>query len=283
MPMTVNQEYAVNQWPAPLLSGGGVVSINWFPLCWEWIGSSIVMGDRTYTNNIEDNNWIDGGFLVSHLLKRWWFSIEFHISWSDAIDLQNKVDSFKGATGQKNIILSINTGNDIRLMKVNSISTNMDRLSFGSLIQSGTISFEAVSPPRAYSQNIDIKSYNNITTDFIGEVNNFSNAPTYPVYIFQFRDVSDLTQLIRKINWYPITINYNFENNDVLVISADMYNIIQKAGVFVNNEKIDFLWQLTTPLNPEEYSIQNNQIQLITNDDAVYDCDISILSHKMRE
>lgn len=281
--MTVNQEYAVNQWPAPLLSGGGVVSINWFPLCWEWIGSSIIMGDRTYKNNIEDNNWIDGGFLVSHLLKRWWFSIEFHISWSDAIDLQNKVDSFKGATGQKNIILSINTGNDIRLMKVNSISTNMDRLSFGSLIQSGTISFEAVSPPRAYSQNIYIKLYNNITTDFIGEVNNFSNAPTYPVYIFQFRNVTDLTQLIRKINWYPITINYNFENNDVLVISADMYNIIQKAGVFVNNEKIDFLWQLTTPLNPEEYSIQNNQIQLITNDDAVYDCDISILSHKMRE
>jgi hypothetical protein len=280
----INQWNAINQWElSSILSSQSNLSINGFDLCSSWIWTTVNYWDRIYDNTILNNWWVDWWFLVSHLLNRGNVSIDFHIKGTDAVDLQKKIDDFKGATARKDLILTVNVWSDVRKMRVNTTNTILEKRGYWSFIQSWSISFEAVDPPRAWSQSIDLKAYQNITAWFTGEINNFGNAETYPIYIFNFRDITDLTSLTWTVNWYPITINHTFADNDTVVISSDLYSIDQDAGVFINNVAVDFDWQVITPLYPEQFWVETNTLQLSVNPWASFECDISILSHKMRE
>lgn len=280
--MAINQQ-SINQGAlSPTLQGQGSLSLNGFSMCSEWIGTSLFVGDRSYNNKIESNGWVDGGYVVSHLLQWSEIAIDFHIRGADKVDLQKKIDRFKWATARKNMILTTNVGDDIRKMRVNTTETRLGRRGFGSLIQSGTISFEAVDPPRARSQNVRTKAYSSITWDFSGEVNNFGNANAYPVYLFIF-NTANISELTWTVNGYPVKITEAITDGDILTISADLYQLEKKAGVYINGSPVDFDGQVTVPLYPEEYGVENNTIWLSLNNGATCECDISILFHEMRE
>lgn len=256
------------------------ITLWWFVLCSENSGVTVQYNDRKYENNFYSNQFIDWQRLISHLVKEKRLSIDFALRSDTNENLQLVIDDFKSKTAWHNtngiIPFTINVSWETRVLQVitDEIRFNTDWLH--TTIQTGTITVVAIDPPRFYSYDARTKYYQNISANFTGQINNNWNSKTYPVYIFVFNTASWVTETSREVLWYKITINESITDWDILIISSDIYWLIKDPDVYLNDNPIDYTWQLTTPILPWSNTIKFEC-------DWSYDVDITIIYHDMRE
>lgn len=277
-------EWALNSWSnqfdTSLLYLSDGISIGWFQLCGPNAWITVQYNDRSYDNKFYDNQYIDWQRLISHLIKEKRLSIKFVLKASSNDELQTVVDDFKNATSwQKTngvVLFTVSVSWETRVLKVVVQDTEFNEDGIVSNVQTGTLTVVAVDPPRFYSYLVNTKYYQNISANFTGQINNYWNAITYPVYYFVFNSASWVTQMKRSVSGYEIIINTPIVTWDIIVISSDIYSIIKQADVYKNDISIDYTGQITTPLQSG-----SNNVSFTCN--WTYSVDITVLYNKMRE
>ena len=247
-----------------------------FSLCSgeSWI--TAVYDNVSYENKFNDNQFIDGQKIMSHLVKEKRISIDFVLKKETKDELAAYIQEFKSKVSWE-IDFTAVIWWDIRVLRVvtENIRFNLDWIT--TTTQSWTLDIIATNPPRFYSYNPNTKYYLDISSDFTWQINNTGSSEAYPVYYIVFNDVTSPTSVLTlTINWYTVTLSNSFVSWDTLVISSDIYWIIQDADVYLNWSVIDYDGQITTPL----HSWWNN---IAFTCDGTYNCDITILFNRMRE
>lgn len=276
-------EWALNSWSNDLVIDWWIqswIAIWWFQLCGESSWVTMQYNDRTYSNKFYENQYIDGQRLISHLIKEKRISMKFFLRADSNAELQTLIDDFKTATSWQLtwwvIPLVIFVNGEQRELKVIVSETKFNEDWITTNVQTWTMEITAVDPPRFYTKIPTLKYYQNVSANFSWQINNNWNAITYPVYYFVFNSAVWVTNMSWSINWYAVNITTPIVSWDIIVISSDIYWIIANADVFKNWIAIDYMWQLTTPLNT-----WSNGVQFTC--DWVYDVDITVLYNKMWE